>query len=217
MITSQCFEHLDASYRSANTNENAEAYDAWCPTFEQEMGAMGYTNPAIAPALVERWSLSKDTKILDVGCATGLVGAYLHFLGYTNLHGVDHSNAMVKVASSKNVYQTVQQASLSGAGSLPFNDNEFDIVIPMGIFTVGHAPVSGVTELLRVLKPGGFMIFSCTAPGLALGFGDKFTELEENGHWEKVDQTRPHITIPGAPIERQYITTQFVYKKGYGR
>jgi ubiquinone/menaquinone biosynthesis C-methylase UbiE len=40
--------------------------------------------------------LEKDSKIIDVGCATGETLRRLHHAGYTNLTGVEASHAMLK-------------------------------------------------------------------------------------------------------------------------
>ena len=206
-------EHLDSSYRAKSIAENAHVYNNWASTFEQEMGAMGYVNPALTPAIVERWAPSKDVKILDIGCATGLVGGYLHFLGFTNLHAVDHSSEMVEFAKQKNVYQAVKNESLTPNKQLSYTDNEFDITIPMGIFTVSHAPVEGVEEVLRITKSGGFIVFSCTQPGWNSGFGAKFEELSLTNKWIQVDKTKEYITIPGAAKDRLYKSVIYVYQK----
>lgn len=214
MITEQCIKTLDSTYLAKDTEESAKVYDAWSSKFEQEMGAMGYVNPALTPAIVERWAKNKDIKILDVGCATGLIGAYLHFIGFDNLHAVDHSTEMVKIAESKQVYKSVKNASLKPGAPLPYDNEEFDMVIPMGIFTIAHAPVEGVEELVRITKIGGHLVFSCTKPGWnEYGFGKKIELLESNGTWQRVDQTREYITIPGASPDRLYHSTIYVYKR----
>lgn len=214
MITENSLKNLDASYRSKDTKDNASVYNNWAQTYDQEMGSMGYVNPAITPAIIERHAKNKDAKILDVGCATGQVGSYLYFIGFNNLHAIDHSHEMVKVADSKKVYQTVQQASLEPNKTLPFANEEFDIVLPMGIFTVGHAPVEGIDELLRICKTGGHVIFSCTEPGWKLhGFGGKIEQLEASNKWKRIDQTREYITIPGASTDRLYKSVIYVYEK----
>ena len=43
-------------------------------------------------------NLNKDSKIIDVGCATGHTLKKLHAQGFTNLYGVDNSQAMIDFA-----------------------------------------------------------------------------------------------------------------------
>ena len=46
-------------------------------------------------------NMSKDSKIIDVGCATGNTLDVLNRQGFTNIYGVDSSSAMINEASKK--------------------------------------------------------------------------------------------------------------------
>ena len=42
-----------------------------------------------------------ESKVLDAGAGTGLVGVELHRLGYTNIHAMDMSQGMLDEAGRK--------------------------------------------------------------------------------------------------------------------
>ena len=44
--------------------------------------------------------------------------------------------------------------------TLDFSTNFFDAVISVGVFTYNHAPSHAFDELIRITKPGGYIIFT---------------------------------------------------------
>ena len=91
-----------------------------------------------------------ESKILDAGCGTGLVGSSLSTLGYINLDGLDFSLDMLKVAREKRVYKNLIQADLNK--KLKFDDAIYDAIICCGTFTRGHVGPDVLIELMRILK-----------------------------------------------------------------
>ena len=94
-----------------------------------------------------------ESKILDVGCGTGLVGSSLSTLGYINLDGLDFSLDMLEVAREKRVYKNLIQADLNK--KLKVKDAIYDAIICCGTFTRGHVGPDVLIELIRVLKKRG--------------------------------------------------------------
>ncbi len=54
--------------------------------------------------MIEILKTPKDSKIIDFGCGTGLLGEYLKQGGFQECYGIDGSSDMLKIAISKNVY-----------------------------------------------------------------------------------------------------------------
>ena len=59
----------------------------------------------IAPAIKEIIQLPTESKILDVGCGTGLIGKLISQQGYTNITGVDATEKFVNAAKETGLYQ----------------------------------------------------------------------------------------------------------------
>jgi len=105
-------------------------------------------------ALAERWQTGK---LLNVGCAHG--PDFLPFKDSFELYGVDFSPEMLKFAekySEKFNYKV--ELSLADVRQLPYPDETFDWA--MAVATYHHIKGRGeqlkaLTELRRVLKPGG--------------------------------------------------------------
>lgn len=90
--------------------------------------------------------------ILDVGCGGGALMKELEIYGHVD--GVDFSQTAVDFCKSRGI----KSVSISGIESLPFDSNNFDLVLALDVLE--HIPNDkmGVNEVLRVLKPGGVFI-----------------------------------------------------------
>lgn len=92
--------------------------------------------------------------VLDVACGTGDMVIELAKRG-CSVTGVDISAEMLNVARQKTASANFQ---LGNAEALPFADGVFDAVTcAFGVRNFVHLE-QGLTEMLRVLKPGGTMV-----------------------------------------------------------
>jgi ubiquinone/menaquinone biosynthesis C-methylase UbiE len=98
--------------------------------------------------------------LLDVGCNTGAMLAVLHEVYGTRGVGIDFSRAAVASAAT---CDTGGSALFSAdALRLPFRDESFDLAVSFGVLehVADHALM--VSEMARVLKPGGRMLIYTT-------------------------------------------------------
>jgi len=117
--------------------------------------------------------LSKDTVyqfikdkeyILDVGTGTGRFSTFLAYKGKTVV-ALDQSEEMLLVAEKKSLSLGVNNRMEFVKGDveeLPFNDNEFDAVISIHVMTHFKDINKFLSEVSRVLKPGGILVFDHT-------------------------------------------------------
>lgn len=92
--------------------------------------------------------------VLDVACGTGDMALLLAERGAT-VTGVDISEEMLDVASLK---EKGARFMVADAEHLPFEDNTFDAVTcAFGVRNFVHLE-QGLSEMLRVLKPGGTLV-----------------------------------------------------------
>jgi len=94
--------------------------------------------------------ISRDWKILDVGCRDGMWLWMLHKNKFKNLFGIDISKKALEMASKKG-----HNVTRGDAQKLPFPDEEFNFVSI--IHTLEHCPepLKVLAEIKRVLKPNG--------------------------------------------------------------
>ena len=98
-----------------------------------------------------------SAKILDFGCGYGRTLFKLYQAGYTNAVGIDLSENMI--ARGKSIHPYLNLSKFKGE-TLPFEDNSFDSVIGLAIFTcipITSKQSQAIEELYRILKPGGYL------------------------------------------------------------
>ena len=80
--------------------------------------------------------------------------------------GVDRSDAMVEIARRRSEKVPNAEFLTAGAEDLPFDDGEFDRIWTIHAFHHWEHPDQGITECLRVLRPGGrFLIIEDDTKG----------------------------------------------------
>lgn len=97
---------------------------------------------------------------LDLGCGEGRIGAILREHGH-RVTGVDVAPSMVDRARSRGVYEDVLVAD---AGSLPFDDGAFDLVMAFMSLQDMDDPGAALREAARVLEPGGRLVAAVVHP-----------------------------------------------------
>ena len=88
--------------------------------------------------------------LLDIGCGPGFWLCQGVFSCFTSSLGVDSSNAMVQLATKAGIH-----AILADAHSLPLESNQFDAVMAIHVLEYSPDPLQFLTEIRRVLRPGG--------------------------------------------------------------
>jgi len=114
-------------------------------------------------AILAVLGLRPDDYLLEVGCGGG---AFLldALKSGCKAAAIDHSSDMVKVAREVN-HAAIQQNRLEiregDAGSLPYPDGIFTCAVMTGVFGFITNPLQALSEVRRVLAPGGrFVLFT---------------------------------------------------------
>ncbi len=211
-MTSTADKRIESVYHSASREELAKTYDDWASDYDADMQSTGYIHPAIIVGLVSRYVKDTSAAILDAGVGTGTLGQLLSILNFTNLHGVDMSKGMLAIAKERNVYAHLRQGILGDA--LDFKTASVDCILSTGTFTTGHAPASAFDELVRILKPGGHLIFTVgTVVWDEAGFAAKLAALEASGLVVKIETTPIYHPMPLSQTESGFTTRAHVYRR----
>lgn len=117
-----------------------------------------YYRGGVDRALADRyWRLlapATGTRVLDLGCGTGKLGAAAP--GGVEVHGVDHDEGAVRQAQAHELAQVVDLEH----GTLPFPDGHFAAAIAKDVLEHVERPSHILGELRRVLAPGGRLLVS---------------------------------------------------------
>lgn len=183
--------HLGAVYGARGADEVARSYDAWAETYEADMAKAGYRHPAVCLALLARHLARGDAPVLDAGCGTGLLGAWLGLVGYPVVDGLDLSEGMLAVAARKAVYRDLYRHALGGA--LPYADGAYAGIVSAGVFTTGHVGAEALDELARVCRPGGVLVLTVKGPI----WEDGFSAHAGRVGFAPVEASAPYVSMPG--------------------
>jgi len=101
--------------------------------------------------------------VLDVGCGTGS-DLKLYHKGGCNIHGVDLSPGMVKVARKK--YGNSADFRVCGGADMPYQDETFDLILSIiTLHEMSQQQREGVLqEMIRVLKNDGQLLLTDFSP-----------------------------------------------------
>ena len=209
------FEPLQRTYKTdtatsaQSSQEVAEIYDNWAEDYERRILGYGYSTPAVTAGFFGRYLKPEDGAVLDAGAGTGITGAVLAPLGYKDLVGIDISPRMLELAREKGVYKELREMELGG--ELDFPTDAFAAIVSTGVFAAGHAPPESFEDLIRVTKPGGYIIFSVrTDVYVEAGFKEKQEALEREGKWRLVEVTEPfsHLRYEDPELKVQVFAYQ---------
>ena len=172
---------LERAYALKTPGEAKALYADWAMSYDQHLEqGLNYIAPACIAQTLVNVLADRTASILDIGCGTGLVGAYLVGQGYSAIDGLDFSSEMLSQARSKRIYQKLLSGDLNTVLDIP--DQTYDAGISCGTFTHGHVKADALDEIIRVLKPGA--CFVCTIHRevwQSAGFGTKFAQLAASG------------------------------------
>jgi 2-polyprenyl-3-methyl-5-hydroxy-6-metoxy-1,4-benzoquinol methylase len=101
---------------------------------------------------------STDSKILEVGCATGFLTSYFILEGY-NIIGVDVSQCAIESARAD-----FGPRFFANDAEIISENSPYDIIYHTGMIGCVSNPVELTRSLLSLLKPGGKLLFN--APNL---------------------------------------------------
>jgi ubiquinone/menaquinone biosynthesis C-methylase UbiE len=170
-------------YKIKTSKELLKYYQNWTSNnkYNKDMVDWNYTAPQETVSVLKKYALNKNSKILDAGCGTGLVGIELKKYGYSNIDGVDFSQNMLNLVP-QGIYKKIEKVDLNKL--LKFKNNTYDVVMCVGTFTYGHVMPKALDELIRITKNKGLICFTINE-GIyeEYGFDNKIKELSSNKSW----------------------------------
>lgn len=92
-----------------------------------------------------------NSKILEIGCATGTLSRYISSLEH-DLTGVDLSESMIAVAQKNSSNLSFHVADVN---KLPFETESFDSVISASLLNIVSDKEKALAEMIRVCKSEG--------------------------------------------------------------
>lgn len=126
------------------------------------------TTPAAA-RLVRYAGAAPGSRLLDVGCGTGVVAITAARLG-ARVSAIDLTPQLLEHArENARIAQVEVEWQEADVEELPFPDGQFDIVVSQFAHMFAPRPEVAVAQMLRVLRSGGTIAFSTWPPEMLVG------------------------------------------------
>lgn len=169
-------KHIESSKHASSTEQSdiAHFFDKMSVGRNEKIQSnpiVDYEQTVRSRTVLDLLSANRGEKILDIGC--GNARDILHILKKgAQVVGVDISEGMVFEAQQELAKQGFGEVLLKvgDATRLDFSDGEFDKVLCSEV--IEHIPAAdkALSEMWRVLKPGGLLVLSTPNPKSWYGF-----------------------------------------------
>lgn len=153
--------HLDAlmgrAHERAPDAYLTACFDKYAPTFDKHLVEMlHYHVPATCHSMLVEAALAV-TRILDLGCGTGLAASYLSSY-HADLTGVDISPRMLEKAGERNLYEKLIESE--AVEYLEKSDERFDLIVSLDVLVYFGDLTALFAAAARVLSRGGVFAIS---------------------------------------------------------
>lgn len=166
-------------------------------------GFRGFVEPLLQRAAGRR-SEAGVARILDCGCGTGANLALLN--RYGRAYGFDVSPVGLRIGRQAGRVLTVR----ASAAAVPFPSASFDIVTSFDVLYAldDQTEKAAISEMFRVLKPGGFAVINVAAMDILRG--DHSVLSHEVRRYSRADLRR-RLAAAGFSVERLTYTNASLF------
>ena len=170
-----------------------------------------------AEKLLNFVDMKEKLNFLEVGCGNGAVSKHFAKKYRLNVTGVDIDPEQIQLAQEGIDEIPNIRFLAADATNLPFQDNDFDIVLSFGVMHHISSWLDALGEIRRVLKPKGYFIYAdLMYTELIAKFGRSFkhrygitTMPDLNSFIQKNNLSTIHASITNALI---WHNCEFVYQ-----
>jgi ubiquinone/menaquinone biosynthesis C-methylase UbiE len=113
---------------------------------------------------IEQLALPRGARVLDAGCGPGYLVQRLATSGL-QVWGLDAAKNMLEAARARTAGAQLEFPVTLDLGSiehLPYRDESFDLVCSTGVIEYLEKDTGALSEMFRVLRPGGHLILPVT-------------------------------------------------------
>jgi ubiquinone/menaquinone biosynthesis C-methylase UbiE len=168
--------------------------DFWRDVYDSERveGAIYGLRAEVAMGRIDSLPLRPGARVLEIGCGAGRQSVALARRGFevvsTDL--VEELLGMTRERAREEAPRASVRTACSDAGRLPFRSGSFDAVLALAIMEWVESPEQALAEIARVLRPGGYAVFSSTNV-----FGlQRFLDPRLNPLWEPLKRQAKRIS-----------------------
>ena len=147
---------LSAVYRQRE--DKLRHYDEWAGSYETDLvDDLDYVAHLETSDIFAKLVGDRTSRVLDVACGTGLVGAYLAGLGYAQIDGVDFSGEMLRRAGERKIYRHLWQHDFTQPARL---EEAYDALICVGLFSFALPEIRHLHHVVACVTAGGTCVIT---------------------------------------------------------
>jgi len=152
-------------YNNAYGNYESDAYrQVRIETYGQDFGQTSWVTTEESGEIPQLLGLKRDSYVLEIGCGSGGYALYLAEKIGCGLVGLDVNESGVRnanqLAQARGLASLCRFEQCDASKKLPFADATFDAAFSNDVLCHIPGRLGVLTEIFRVLKPGGRMLFS---------------------------------------------------------
>ncbi len=151
----------------------------WRDTYKESdlNGIIYQRRQAAALGYIDGLSLPRTVNVLEVGCGAGFMTAALANRGFA-VEAIDHSQTMIdltlELVRLRGIGNLIN-ATVGDAHKLSYRDQSFDLIVALGVMPWLHDFKKALCEIVRVLRPYGYVILTMDNVLRATTLLDPFT------------------------------------------
>lgn len=149
---------------------------------------------AVLAAVLDRFELPADARILEAGCGTG--GNLYLLQGRGSVFAFEPSAIALDIARRRHPDVTIAEGELPGM--LPFAEGTFDLVAALDVLEHVEDDRAALASLIRQARPGGRVLVSVPTHPILWGSHDR--RLHHVRRYD-VDALRSMLQVPGTTLE----------------
>lgn len=136
-------------------------FNFWSKSYDRDLKKYNYCVPhKIFDAVHSFLNQESPLKIFDIGIGTGLTTApFKKHYQSASITGIDISQKMLTLCNEKSLADMLCCADV-GQHALPFTSQHFDLILLGGVLEYIEDPSFLLSEINRVLKPGGYAVMA---------------------------------------------------------
>ena len=165
------------------------------------------------PYILELMGDAQGKRVLDAGCGGGFYSLWLSERGAKVL-GIDVSKEMIRIAKRKASSKMLDAEFMIGdVSDLGIEDGTFDLVLSTLVLMDVKELDKAVSELVRVTRDGGILLFRFNIRYLLQGIGRENLGRNSSGNWtitswrenwRRYGRTRGKNEFPSSTITGRY-------------
>jgi 2-polyprenyl-3-methyl-5-hydroxy-6-metoxy-1,4-benzoquinol methylase len=174
--------------KTANEIKQKEYYNSIATTYDKHYAnpsAIQYRSEVFDRFLNDQKIELKNLKVLDAMCGGGENAFYFAQKGAL-VSGIDISEAQCKFFAQRFPQSTIKCESIFSSG---FNDSEFDFIVTESLHHLHPNVEEGVREMIRILKPGGYLMIWEPSSGSLLDLARKLWYKLDHKYFEDNEQS----------------------------